>query len=48
LTAAQKAKRKEMAESMLQMLESYTASNFHFMCTGDESWIFYEQYHETI
>jgi hypothetical protein len=48
LTAAQKAKRKEMAGSMLQTLESHTASNFHFLSTGDESWMFYGYHHETV
>jgi beta-lactamase regulating signal transducer with metallopeptidase domain len=48
LTVAQKAKRTEMAESMLHTLESHTASNFHFLWTGDESSIFYEYHHETM
>jgi hypothetical protein len=37
-----------MAKSMLQALESHAASNFHFLCTGDESWMFYEYHHETM
>jgi histone-lysine N-methyltransferase SETMAR len=45
-TAAQQAKRREMAGSMLQTLESYAASNFHFLWTGDESWMFYGYHHE--
>jgi hypothetical protein len=46
--AAQKAKHKEMARSMLEMLESHAASNFHFMWSGDESWMFYEYHYETM
>jgi hypothetical protein len=48
LTEAQKAKRREMAGSMLQRLESHTASNFHFLWTGHESCMFYEYHHETM
>jgi hypothetical protein len=44
--AAQKAKSGEMAGSMLQTLESRTASNYHFPWTGDESRMFYEHHHE--
>jgi hypothetical protein len=40
--AAQKAKRTEMAGSMLQTLESHAASDLHLQWNGDESWIFYE------
>jgi hypothetical protein len=46
-TAAEKAKRPEMAESMLQTLESHATSNVHFPWTGDESWIFYGYHYET-
>jgi hypothetical protein len=48
LTAAEKAKRAEMAGSRLQTLETHAASNFHFLWTGDESWAFYEHHHETM
>jgi hypothetical protein len=48
LTAAQKAKRSEMAVSMLQTLESHTASNFHFLWTGDGSRKLHEHHHETM
>jgi hypothetical protein len=48
LTAAQKAKRAEKIGSMLQTPESHAASNFHFLWTGDESWMFYECDHEKI
>jgi hypothetical protein len=47
-TAAQKTKRREIVGSMLQMLESQAASNFPFLWTGDESWIFHEYRHETM
>jgi hypothetical protein len=42
LTTAQKAKDENMAGSTLQTLERHAASNFHFIWTGDESWIFGE------
>jgi hypothetical protein len=48
LMTAQKFKRREMTGSILQMLESHTGSNFHFLWTGDESGLFYEDHHETI
>jgi hypothetical protein len=37
MTAVQKAKWKNMVESMLQALESHAASAFRFLWTGDES-----------
>jgi hypothetical protein len=46
LTAAQKAKHREMAKNMLKMLESHAASDFHFLWTGDKSWMFHEHDHE--
>jgi hypothetical protein len=46
LTAAQKVKSVDVAGSMLQRLESQTASNFHFLWIGDELWMFYEYHHE--
>jgi hypothetical protein len=48
LTAAQKAKRTKMVGSMLQMLESHTASCFRFLRTGNESWMFDDYHHETM
>jgi hypothetical protein len=36
------------AGSMLQTLESYAASNFHFLWPGDESWMFQKCYHRTL
>jgi histone-lysine N-methyltransferase SETMAR len=41
LTVEQKAKRAQLAGSMLSELEMHRASNFHFIYTGDESWLFY-------
>jgi hypothetical protein len=37
-----------MAGSMPQTLEGHATSNFHFLWTDDESWMFYEYYHETM
>jgi hypothetical protein len=48
LTVAQKAKRAGMAESILETLESHTASSFHFLWTDRESWMVYEDHHETM
>jgi hypothetical protein len=48
LTAGQKATGVEMAGRKLQTLESHEASNFHFLWTGDELWMFYECHHETM
>jgi hypothetical protein len=48
LTVAQKAKRTEITGSILQMLESHTASDFRFLWTGDESWMFDDYRHETM
>jgi hypothetical protein len=42
LDSGTKGKRKEIFGSMLQKLESYGTSNFHFPWAGDESWMFYE------
>jgi hypothetical protein len=33
---------------MLQMLESHPASHFHFLWTGNESWMFYLYLHEAM
>jgi histone-lysine N-methyltransferase SETMAR len=41
LTDEQKGKRAQLAGSMLAELEMHRASNFHFLYTGDESWLFY-------
>jgi hypothetical protein len=48
LIAVQKAKHTEMAGSILQILESHTVSDFCFLWTGDESWMFDDYHHETI
>jgi hypothetical protein len=45
LSAAQKAKRAEYAEEMLRTLATHESTGFHFLFTGDESWMFYS-YHE--
>jgi hypothetical protein len=37
-----------MAGIMLQTLESHSASNFHFLWTGDKSWLFSEYRHERV
>jgi hypothetical protein len=41
LTAAQKVVRVELAERILQALAKHERSHFHFLFTGDESWMFY-------
>jgi hypothetical protein len=41
LTLAQKVVRVELAERMLQALANHQRSYFHFLFTGDESWMFY-------
>jgi hypothetical protein len=45
LTPKQKTKRAELAGSMLMILSHYQSSNFHFLSTKDESWIFYAYHH---
>jgi hypothetical protein len=39
---------KPFAGSALQTLEKHAASNFHFLWTGDESWMLNEYDHETV
>jgi histone-lysine N-methyltransferase SETMAR len=41
LSEEQKAKRAKLAGCMLKALSNHQASNFHFLFTGDESWMFY-------
>jgi hypothetical protein len=36
----------EIVERMLKTLEGHAASNFYFLWARDESWMFYEYYHE--
>jgi hypothetical protein len=48
LTVVQKAKRAGMAGSILETLESHAASSFHFLWTDGESWMVYEDHHETV
>jgi hypothetical protein len=45
---AQRTKHAEIVGSMLQTLKSHTASNFHFLWTDDESWMFHEYHQETV
>jgi hypothetical protein len=35
-----------MARNMLQTLESQAASDFHFLWTSDELWMFHEYHHK--
>jgi hypothetical protein len=41
LTPAQKVMRTELAQSMLQALAKHEHMSYHFLFTGDESWMFY-------
>jgi hypothetical protein len=41
LTPAQKVMRVELAQSMLQALAKHEHANYHFLFTGDQSWMFY-------
>jgi hypothetical protein len=43
-----KAERMKMAGSRMRRLGSHAAYPFHFLLTGDESWMFYEYDHETM
>jgi hypothetical protein len=45
LTIDQKAKCAQYAQSMLQILAAHESARFHFLYTGDESWLLYS-YHE--
>jgi histone-lysine N-methyltransferase SETMAR len=45
LTVDQKAKRAQIAEAMLEALAEHESARFHFLYTGDESWLLYS-YHE--
>jgi hypothetical protein len=40
--------REEVAKTMLKILASHAASNFHFLLTGDESWLLYAYHIRTI
>jgi hypothetical protein len=35
----------ELAQSMLQALAKHEHANYHFLFTGDESWMFYAYDH---
>jgi hypothetical protein len=37
----------ELAQSMLQALAKHEHMNYHFLFTGDESWMFYAYHHRT-
>jgi hypothetical protein len=45
LNASQLAKRVEFATAMLITLKPYIATNFFNLLTGDETWIFHENFH---
>jgi hypothetical protein len=47
LTPAQKVMRTELAQSMFQESAKHEHMNYHFLCTGDKSWIFYPRDHRT-
>jgi hypothetical protein len=47
LTLAQKLMCAELAQSMLQALVKHEHTNYHFVFTGDESWMFYAYDHRT-
>jgi hypothetical protein len=40
LTAAQKVMRAELAQNTLQALAKHQHTNFHFLFTGDKTWMF--------
>jgi hypothetical protein len=44
---AQKVAREQVAKNMLEILATHTASNFHFLFTGDESWLIYADHVRT-
>jgi hypothetical protein len=46
LMQPQKDGRIESAKAMLQDFAKHQASNFRFLFTGDESWLFYAYHHE--
>jgi hypothetical protein len=48
LTAAQKLIRAELAHSTLQALVKHQHINFHFLFTGDETWMFSARDHRTM
>jgi hypothetical protein len=46
-TPAQKVMRTELAQSMLQALAKHEHTNYHFLFTRDESWMFDADDHRT-
>jgi hypothetical protein len=47
LTPAQRVMRTELAQSMLEALAKHEHTNYHFLFTNDESWMFYVYGHRT-
>jgi hypothetical protein len=47
LTYAQKLMRAELVQSMLQALAKHEHTNYHFLFTGNESWMFHAYDHQT-
>jgi hypothetical protein len=45
LARAQKLMHAELAQSMLQALAKHEHTNYHFLFTGDESWMLYTSDH---
>jgi hypothetical protein len=48
LSALQKAKRAEYSRDMLHTLATHESTGFHFLFTGDESWMFYSYHQHTM
>jgi hypothetical protein len=47
LTVDQKAKYTQYAETMLQIFTVHESPRFHFLYTGDKSWLFYSYHKQT-
>jgi hypothetical protein len=47
LTVDEKAKRAQYAEAMLDILAGHKSARFHFLYTGDESWLLYSDHERT-
>jgi hypothetical protein len=48
LTDDQKTKRAQAAQAMLATLAQHEETDFQSLFTGDETWIFYENDHDTV
>jgi hypothetical protein len=48
LTVGQKVARELVAKNRLEILAAHAASNFHFLFTGDESWLSYADHVRTM